>query len=134
MNIKELFSAQSLFEINRVMIEPQDKALMFVGLVLVVLAVVFKLAAVYAPTPVDKKYRGKFFSLFAWIGVSELVWFLARSQYVRFFGTRFVAFLILLIGLIWLVMLVMKTLKGYSAEKREWEKQEVKLKYLPKQA
>ncbi len=134
MNIKQLFSAQSLLDINRVMIEPADKALMFVGLVLVVLAVVFKLAAVYAPTSVDKKYRAKFFNLFAWIGVSELVWFAARAQYVRFFGTRFVAFLILLIGLVWLVMLAVKTFRKYSAEKQEWEKQEVKQKYLPKQA
>lgn len=133
MKISQFFSVQSLFDINRVMIEPADKALMFVGLVLVVLAILFKLAAIYAPTPVDKKHRGRFFNLFAWIGFSELLWFAARAQFIRFFGTRFVALLILLIGLAWLVPLVVKSFRHYSAEKEQWEKDQVKQKYLPKQ-
>jgi hypothetical protein len=134
MTISQFFSVKSLFEINRVMVEPADKALMFVGLVLVVLAILFKAATFYAPTPVDKKYRGRFFNLFAWIGISELIWYAARAQYVRFFGTRFVALFILLIGLCWLVPLVVKSFRHYSAEKDQWEKDQLKQKYLPKQA
>ncbi len=132
MSFKEFFAVKSLFEINRVMIEPADKALMSVGLALVLLAIIFKLAAAYAPTPIDKKYRSKFFNLFAWIGLLELVWFGARAQYVRFFGTRFTALLILLIGLAWFVPLAINSVKRYSAEKAQWEKDQVKAKYLPK--
>ena len=132
MSFKEFFAVKSLFEINRVMIEPADKVLMSVGLALVLLAIIFKLAAAYAPTPVDKKYRSKFFNLFAWIGLLELVWFGARAQYVRFFGTRFTALLILLVGLAWFVPLVISSFKHYSEEKTQWEKDQVKAKYLPK--
>lgn len=132
MTFKEFFSVKSLFEINRVMIEPADKVLMSVGLVLVLLAVIFKLAAAYAPTPIDKKYRSKFFNLFAWVGLLELVWFGARAQYVRFFGTRFTALLILLIGVVWFVLLAIRSFKRYSTEKIQWEKDQLKAKYLPK--
>ena len=134
MNFKALFSVQSLFDINRVTLGRADLAFMFIGLLLVLLAVILKLAAAYAPTPVDKKYRGNFFSLFAWIGILELLWFGARAQFVRFFGTRFMALVILLIGAAWFVPLVVKTFRFYGKEKAQWEKDQVKQKYLPKQA
>jgi hypothetical protein len=84
-----------------------------------------------APSPVDAKYRGKFFTLFFSIGLSEVIWYGFRVEYVTFFGSHLVAFLILLTGLIWFVVLVVKMIKNYSKEKQEWEKQQVRQKYLP---
>lgn len=132
MNIKEFFTKQYLFEIDRVMLHKSDKALAFLGAGLLVLGLVFKLAAVYSPNLVDAKYRQKFFKLFFSIGLAEIVWYGFRVEYVSFFGSHFVAFLILFIGLIWLVVLAIKMAKNYKAEKTEMEKQELKAKYLPK--
>jgi hypothetical protein len=101
MNIKSFLTKSYLLDIDRVLIHKSDKALGFVGAALVVLGLVFKLAAMYAPSPVDAKYRSKFFALFFSIGLGEVIWYGFRSQYVTFFGSHLVAFLILLIGFVW---------------------------------
>jgi hypothetical protein len=132
MNIKELLSSKFLFQIDRVMLHREDKVFLVAGAILVVLAVIFKLAAIYAPTPIDAKYRQKFYNLFLTIGLSEVVWFGARYYFIGFFGSHFVALLILLIGLAWLVFIVSKMVKNYRTEKVFWEKEQIKLKYLPK--
>lgn len=132
MNLKFLFNPSFLFNINTVIIERADNLFFLIGAIMLVLGVLLKLAAVMAPNPVDLKYRQKFFYLFASIGVSEIIWYGARLQTVRFFGTHFVALVVLLIGLIWFVVLDIKTFLHYDKEKKVWEKQQIKLKYLVK--
>ena len=132
MDFKSYLTKEYLFQINHVIIARGDKVFAAIGAILIVLAVLFKLAAVFAPTPVDKKYRQKFFNLFLSIGIYEVIWFGARAQTVTFFGSHFVALLGLLIGLVWLIILIVKMIKNYGREKQGFEKEQVKLKYLPK--
>lgn len=132
MNFKELVTSKFLFQIDTVMLHRSDKILLLAGGIFVVLAVIFKLAAAYAPTPIDKKYRQKFYTLFLTIGVSEVIWFGARYYFIRFFGSHFTALLVLLIGLVWFGYIAAKMIKNYKSEKTAWEKEQVKLKYLPK--
>ncbi len=132
MQLKELFTYQNLFQINGAFIDPREKLILFLGGILVLLAIVLKIAGTLAPSPVDAKYRVKFYHLFLTIGLSELVWYGCRYQNIKFFGTHFVAWLIGLIGAIWLVMLVASIFKNFSKEKTIWEKEQVRLKYLPK--
>ncbi|MCL5667281.1 MAG: hypothetical protein M1383_05945 [Patescibacteria group bacterium] len=130
--LKNIFTTKFLFQINTVSLEKTDSLFLYIGAILTVLAIVFKLAEKFAPTPIDRKYRGKFFNLLLTIGLCELVWYGARLQNVRFFGTHFVALLVLLIGVAWLVSLVIKMAKNYGVEKDRWEKEQVREKYLPK--
>ncbi|MFA5991019.1 MAG: hypothetical protein WC794_02095 [Candidatus Doudnabacteria bacterium] len=132
MNLKPFFTSQYLFQINPAFIAPSEKLFALVGAVLVLLSIVFKISAVLAPTPVDKKFRGKFFSLFLTIGLSELFWYFCRYQNVKFFGSHFMAWLIVFIGLAWLVFVIVAIIKNYSKEKQVLEKEALKLKYLPK--
>lgn len=132
MNIKQYFTSKFLFDIDRVMLHRADKVFLALGGVLIILAVLFKLAAVYAPTPIDRKYRQKLYNLFLTIGLLEVAWFGARYQTVRFFGNHFTALLILFIGLVWLGFIVSFMVRNYKSEKAVWEKEQVKLKYLPK--
>lgn len=132
MSLKQFFSTKFLFEINRVMIEPVDKIFALIGATAVLVAVIFKLAAIYAPTEVDKKYRQKFFKLFMTIGLSLVIWYGARMELIRFFGTHFVALAVLLTGFLCLVWLLVKMFKNYKEEKQQWQKEQIKLKYLPK--
>lgn len=132
MNLKQYFTSQYLFKINPAFIDSGEKLMGLLGVVLVLLAAVLKISAVLAPTPLDKKYRNKFYSLFLTIGLLEVFWYLCRYENVRFFGTRFVAWLYLLVGLVWLVSLLVKTMKNYKPEKLAWEKEQLKGKYLPK--
>ena len=64
MNIKQYFISENLFQINTAVVSPGEKVFFMAGVVLVLLAIVTKIAGKLAPTPVDSKYRGKFYSLF----------------------------------------------------------------------
>jgi len=132
MNLKPFFTSQYLFQINPAFIAPSEKLFALAGAVMVLLAIVFKISSVLAPTPVDKKFRNKFFPLFLTIGLSELFWYFCRWQNVRFFGSHFMAWLIVLIGLVWLTFVVISIIKNYGKEKQVLEKEALRQKYLPK--
>ena len=129
--IKNFFSYQYLFQVNPAFISPKEKLFFFAGLILVLLSIVLKIAAVLSLNPVDKKYREKFYHLFLTIGLSEFIWYLCRRENVSFFNTRFVSWLIVLIGIIWFLTILAKTLKNYSKEKTVWDKEQVRQRYLP---
>lgn len=131
-NFKKLVSYQYLFQIDRLALSRFDKAVAFLAVALLLLAAVFKFASMSAPSPVDKKYRHRFYSLCLWLGLALAVWFGARYEGVMFFGTHFVAFAILLTGAVCSVWQAVKMFKNYSAEKSAWDKDQLKLKYLPK--
>ena len=102
------------------------------GVVLILLSIVLKISSGLAPNPVDKKYRAKFYHLLLSIGLGEIFWYLCRYENVTFFGTHFVTFLILLIGLIWFFAILVGMFKNYKKEKVVWEKEQVRLRYLPR--
>ncbi len=131
MNLKQYFTSQYLFQINPGFITPSEKLFLLTGVVLVLLAIVFKISAVLAPTQIDKKYRGKFYSLFLTIGLSELVWYFCRYQNVNFFGSHFLAWLIIFVGLVWLGFILTNAAKNYRKEKAVLEKDSIRKKYLP---
>ncbi len=132
MNLKEFFSPNYLFKITSSVVTPGEKLFLAAGAVLVLLAVVFKIAAVLSPNPVDKNLRVRFYHLFLTVGVCELVWFLCRFQNARFFGTPFVAWTIVLVGLIWLGFIVTSMVRSYGVQKVNWDKEQLKARYLPK--
>ena len=130
MNISAYFTTNFLFQINRIQIQPADKFFLLVGVVALVLAVILKLAAKFAPSPIDAKYRNKLFNVFLFLSLAELVWYGARVQNVRLFGTHFAAMLIITIAFVWLVISLWKMFWRYRGEKTAWEKEQVKQKYL----
>ncbi len=132
MNIKHFFTSDYLFTVNTAFISPTEKLFLIAGVVLVLLAVVVKIASKLAENPVDKKYRSKFYKLFLTIGLFELFWYLCRDQNIRFFNTKFVIWIIILAGLIWFIKLIVHTFKNYNAEKTVIEKEQIRQKYLPK--
>ena len=103
----------------------------FAGGILVLLAIVTKIASVLAENPVDKKYRNKFYVLFLSVGLSALVWYFFRYEDVIFFGTRFVEWIILLVSAVCFIKLLVSTFRNYPKEKELWEKEQVRMKYLP---
>jgi len=132
MNFKQYLTPPYLFQINNAYVSPQEKLFFLSGVILILLSVVLKIASVLAPNPVDSKYRRKFYGLFLSVGLAEIFWYLCRYENVMFFGTRFVLFLIILIGIVWLAVILAGMLKNYKKEKQTWEKEQVRLKYLPK--
>ncbi len=134
MNLKPYFTSDYLFKVNSVSFQAQaaDKAFLLIGLAFVLLAIVFKLGEAKADNPVDKKVRRKFFNLCLTFGLSETAWFGFRGQQINFFGSHFVAWLAVFACLGWLVVLIVKLIKNYRTDKTAWEKERVRMRYLPK--
>lgn len=130
--LKTFFTTEYLFQVNTAFISPKEKLFFISGLVLVLLSIVLKIASKLSKNPADKKYRAKYYCLFLTIGISELIWYFCRYQNVRFFNTKFVAWLIVLVGIVWFVKISITTFKNYGKEKAEWDKEQLKQKYLPK--
>ena len=131
MNIKTFFTPQYLFHVNTAFISPNEKLFLLFGGMLILISIVLKISSSLAPAPVDAKYRAKFYRLFLTIGIFEVIWYLFRYENVIFFDTPFVAWMIILIGLIWLGFVITSLVKHYREEKTNWEKQQVRQKYLP---
>ena len=131
-NFHKLLSPAYLFSVSSTYLERSDKLLFIIGALFIIFAIVFKIAALYAPNPVDTILRNKFYFMFLTIGISEVVWFGLRFENVKFFGSHFVALVILFIGLLWFLKLVWSIIRNYKGDKQLWEKEQVKLKYLPK--
>lgn len=129
--MKEIFTYKFLFEVNRVMLEKSDRIFLMIGALVMMLAIVFKVAAKLASSEVDTKYRNKFFNLFLYVGFAKIIWFGLRYQNIKFFGSHFVAMLVLFIGFVWFVYVLVKMFKNYKSEKIDWEKEQVRRKYLP---
>jgi hypothetical protein len=132
MNIKQYFSPNFLFTYNTANVSPQEKLIFIFAIVAVLLAVVLKISAILAPNPVDSKYRSKFYKLFLTAGLSGLAWYFCRYENVKFFGTHFVSGLIILAAIIWFVGLLTGIIRRYKTDKQTWDKEQVRLKYLPK--
>ena len=109
-----------------------DKFYAIIGAGLVLIAIVLKIGSAMASNPVDKKYRNKFYKPLMFTGIWEVVWLGLRFQAINFFGTHFVAWLGILVGAIWFLLAVVSTIRFYSKEKSFWEKEQVRLKYLPR--
>jgi hypothetical protein len=131
MNIKQYFSSQFLFQFNTAYVSPREKLVFFVGIILLLLAAVLKISGVLAASPVDTKYRQKFYHLFLTIGLGEIFWYLCRYENVTFLGSHFIAMLWAVIGVIWFVAIAVSIFKHYKEEKTVWEKEQVRMKYLP---
>lgn len=131
-NIKEIFTTQFLFQVDRVTLHRSDKMFLWIGAILVALAILFKIAQIFSGNPVDKKFIDKIFKLVLTIGFLEVVWFGARYQNVMFFSTHAAAMLFLLVGVVWFVFIGINFLKNYSKEKNILRKELIKQKYLNK--
>lgn len=64
------------------------------------------------------------------IGIFALIWSGLRQQLIRTLSARIVVACIYLAGLVWAVWLVRYYFKTYKAQKAEYEKEQLKRKYL----
>ena len=124
------FSYDFLFTLNTVTVERVDKIFAAVAISFVVVAIAFKLSARVTPNVVKGNLLKRLFKLTGTIGILEALWYGARFENIRFFGTHFTYILILLVGLIWFVFILVYRIRHYPRERMEWERQQIKMKYL----
>jgi hypothetical protein len=128
--IKQFFTSQYLFQINRLQLETSDKVFFIVGLTSLVLAIVSTIFARLVSNPAQQKLVRKLSHSLWFLGLAETIWFGARYQFVYFFGSHFFALLLLLVWLVWLVFILKYALTGYRRERLAWQKEQIKRKYL----
>lgn len=101
----------------------------FLGLL--VLAVVFYLATLGVSSPLYKKLLKRFGNLSVTTSICGLLWFGFRYENTPIFALRYWAALAYLIGLVWLVFILKYLLLNFRSEKSEFEREQVKRKYIP---
>lgn len=131
-DFSKLVSYKYLFQIDRLYLSPSDWWFLYIGVGLIVLAVLLRVWQRFLKNPYDAKTMNRLFVLTLIAGIIEVIWFGARYQNVMFFGTHFVALLILLILIVWGSVIKIKFLKNRSKLTEAWQKEQLKQKYLNK--
>jgi hypothetical protein len=132
MNIRHLFTKSFLFQPEYVGVQRADKVIVILGLVAIFVAIAFKVASIYSGTPALKKYTVKFYHLFLTMGISTALWYACVYEHLRFLSWRAIPGLLFIWGVVWFVRIVVHMARNYSSEKETYEKEQLKLKYLPK--
>ncbi len=132
MDIKTLVSKTFLFDVGFPAVRNFDQAWLIISLGALAIGAVLWLAYKLSSVPVDIKYRHKLASPLLFMGLCGLVWYGLRYQQVRLLSARVIIILIAVVSIIWLVFVIAKMFKNYNSEKMNWEKQQLKAKYLPK--
>ncbi|HYC79457.1 MAG TPA: hypothetical protein VEC17_00330 [Candidatus Binatia bacterium] len=80
--------------------------------------------------PITKKLINKWATALFWIGLIGLIWFGFRYQAIPIFSKRIWAGGIIVLGLVWLGFVKWYFVKHYFQEKRDYDYNAVKTKYM----
>ena len=126
-----LLTSKFWFEIDRMTsISLADKIILWTGVALLALGIILLVYRLLTKNILLKPVIGRVSSVFISVGLLEMLWFLLRTQYVNTLGARITALLIGLIGLGFLFGPLKYFLKQYRQDKVNYQKQQVKEKYL----
>jgi cellulose synthase/poly-beta-1,6-N-acetylglucosamine synthase-like glycosyltransferase len=80
--------------------------------------------------PIVKKLVSKWTAALLWTGIIGLIWFGFRFQAIPIFSKRFWAGAIMVMGLVWLGFVKWYLVKHFFGEKRDYDYNAVKSKYI----
>jgi len=126
----QYFSYNYLMQVDRVTLHLSDWIFLDIGLALVGLGIIAKLAAIYIKHPVTKRLVNRKFKVLTIVGLIEVMWFGFRYENAQVIGTHILAIAILVIGLLCFIPILKYYFRSYRAERDAWNKEQLKLKYL----
>lgn len=129
-NWKVFISSEYWFGLDRVIVHLTDKIILYAGLALVLLGVIFLIVKIISSDKLKKPHFSRISSTFITIGLLEMFWYVLRWQYVNILGSRFMALVIALIGLISLIKPIRYFLFNYKKDSAMMGKEQLKDKYL----
>ena len=130
--LKALVNYDYLFSIDRLSLHRTDTIAGIIGVVTVVVGVVLSVMMMVQKQHLKKEFLWRLAKPFLFLGITEIIWYGARYEFVSFFGSHFVAFLLILIALIWLATSLRWRMNVYPGLYAAWEKEQLKQKYLSK--
>ena len=120
------------FSQSATILSPEDKILLYIPVTLLALAIVFRILASTSKNEVTRKLWKKYWHLALAISLGGISWFGVRFENTPIFGQRYWAGINLIIGIIWLMFILKFTFFDYREQKKEFERELMKSKYLPK--
>lgn len=100
---------------------------------LIVLSVIFWLLNKFVVRHIVlKKYWSRITNAMFWTGLIGMLWFGFRYESVPVFSKRIIGGFILLVGIIWMGWIKYKFIRNFWSEKKQYEYDMVKSKYMPK--
>ncbi|HEX9502916.1 MAG TPA: hypothetical protein VF974_01155 [Patescibacteria group bacterium] len=129
---KRLFDYYFWFAQPPTILEQADKYLGYIFAGLLVLAITFILLKKLSNNSINRGLFQKFWYLTLSTAIMGIVWLGIRYENTQIFGRRYWAGITLLIGIVWLLFIVKYLIFDYRRLKNEYEKEQVKNKYLPK--
>ncbi len=127
---RKFLTLDFLFFINPLVLDKTDKFFALISICFIALSVGLKLFCRASKNIIVKKILQRLFNLCATIGFSGVLWFGARYQNVKFFGSHFVFIIIMLIALVWFGFIAYYFFSKFRNEKIAWEKEQLKFKYI----
>lgn len=113
-------------------LDQADKYFLFFFIGLLGLGVVLGLVTRFAKNSVNKALFRRFFHLAVWTAIGGLVWFGIRYENTPIFARRYWAGITLLVGVVWLLFILKYLVFNFRHQKTEYDKEQIKKKYLPK--
>jgi len=132
-DFRKLVSSDYLINIDPTALHRSDKAFLIIGAALTIAGIIFRLTSMSSHHPPARRMWRRLSLWALTIGLVEVLWFILRYQQAMYLGSHLVAFLILLIGIIWLVPLLKYWLGQYRHDVGQWQKDQVKQKYIKMQ-
>ena len=109
-----------------------DNYLGYIFAALFILAIVFRATVAFAKNPITQTLFRKFWNLALFTSLSGLVWLAVRYENTPIFGQRYWAGITLVIGIIWLFFILKYLIIEYRVQKKEYDREIIKNKYIPK--
>lgn len=108
-----------------------DWAFSYLFLGMLVASFLFWLVKVFLINhPVVKNLTSRFVNMLLWTGILGAVWFAFRYQNIPIFGKRAAAGAVMLVFIVWLAFILKFVFTKFSSEKREYDFNVVKSKYI----
>ena len=132
-DFKQFITSDFWFQIDRTLIHKSEYASVIAGGALFLLSLAIYLYARTVSIPQLKTWWNKIGTVSLVTALLSGLWFGLRYEAIRFFGSRFTLGLIFGAWLIRILYLAYVYFIKMGKQKTEWEKEQAKLKYLPKQ-
>ncbi len=131
--MNQLFDYFFWFTQPSTILSETDKLFAYIFIAMMVLGILFRLAAKFvAVHPTTKKILMKFWLLLFAVGFSGVFWAVLRYENTYIFARRYWAGLNFIIGVIWFGIVLKYLIVNYRAEKISVDREQLKSKYLPR--
>ena len=114
-----------------IILNQSDKLFGYIFAGLTALAIILRILARFSANPINRKLLMKFWHLGLTVGLGGLIWYAFRYENSQVLGMRFWAGTNIVAGIIWLLFILKYLIFNYLGEKKKYEREKLKSKYLP---